>query len=110
EEVPAGRIRGVASDLGPAKRLGVGPGGVPIDSSQVDGRVRRDCVEGRASGELLVRVEVLVPATPLDPGAGWDLGEDVPDPVRTVVGGAAVAKVDPDHREPEADEVPVGVR
>jgi len=82
---------------------------VPIDSSQVDGRVRRDCVEGHASGELLVRVEVLVPATPLDPGAGWDLGEDVPDTVRTVVGGAAVAKIDPDHREPEADQVPVSV-
>jgi hypothetical protein len=65
-----GRIRSVAGDLGAPEGFGIGPGGVAVDASEEDGRVGSDGIEGGPGGELFVRETGLVPAPPLDPGAG----------------------------------------
>ncbi len=105
----SGWIRRVPGDLGATQGLGVRPCGVSVHAANEDGRVRCNGVERRPGGELLVRVQVLVPAAALDPGTGRDLREDRPDALGAVRGGTAAPEVDPDQREPEADDVTVGI-
>src|SRR5262249_6303063 len=107
QDLPTRRVWCVSGDLGPTESLGVRPGSVPIDTPQVDGSARRDGVQDGAGRELLVGIEVLVPAAALDPRACWNLAEHVPDPVRAVFRRVTAPELDPHQGEPEPDDVSV---